>query len=61
MITERYISVSEFAKKFSVSTSLVYSLIKIGELEAVKIGDRNYRISPRTVEGVENSHLLVSR
>jgi excisionase family DNA binding protein len=53
-----YISVARFADKFNVSTTLVYNLIKQGEIEAIKIGDRNYRISSRTVEGVENSGLF---
>lgn len=57
-MTDKYISVSEFANKFNVSTTLVYKLIREGHVPAVKIGERNYRISPKTVEGIENCGLL---
>jgi excisionase family DNA binding protein len=58
---DTYFTVSEFAKKFKISTTLVYRLIKEGEIPAISLGERNYRISPQTVDGIENSGLFDSR
>ncbi|WP_371922915.1 helix-turn-helix domain-containing protein [Deinococcus sp. HSC-46F16] len=55
---ERYISVAEFAEKFNVSTTLVYRLIKDGVINAVRIGDRNYRISPEAVRTIVERRLI---
>lgn len=57
-MSDRYISVLEFAEMFNVSTTLVYRLIREGEIRAVKIGDRNYRISPEAVSGIKERSLF---
>lgn len=55
---ERYISVAEMAEMFSVSTTLVYKLIREGILPAVRIGEKNYRISPEAVQGIKERSLF---
>jgi excisionase family DNA binding protein len=58
MLEENFISVTEFAKHFRVSTTLVYKLIKEHHIPAIQIGKRNFRISSKTVEGIENCGML---
>lgn len=58
MLHDSYLTVREFALKFKVSTTLVYKLIKSGEIPAVNLGGKNYRISSRTVEGIESTGLF---
>ena len=53
-----YLTVAEFAEVFNVSTTLVYRLIRDEVIPAVRIGDRNYRISPETVQGIKDGGLL---
>jgi len=59
-MNERYISVAEVAEMFSVSTTLVYKLIREGILPAVRIGDKNYRISPEAIKGIKEKGLFVN-
>lgn len=61
MMQEPYSTVSDFARKFRVSTTIVYRLIKDGTIPAVKIGEKNYRISPQTIESIEAAGLFSGR
>ncbi len=53
-----YLTVAEFAEFFNVSTTLVYRLIRDEVIPAVRIGDKNYRIAPETVQGIKDGGLL---
>lgn len=55
---ERYMSVTEVAELFNVSNTLIYKLIKSEVLPAVKIGEKNYRISPEVIAGIKERGLL---
>ena len=55
---ERYISVAELSELFSVSTTLIYRLIRDEVISAVRIGYKNYRISPDTVRNLKAGGLL---
>lgn len=50
---QEYVSVSEFAKKFSVSRQFVWKLIKENKLKAIKIGSI-YKIPNSELERIEN-------
>ena len=49
---EQYITVSEFATKFSVSRQFVWKLIKEGKLKAIKIGSI-YKIPVSEVDRIK--------
>lgn len=49
---EQYTTVSEFAKKFSVSRQFVWKMIKEGKLKAIKIGCI-YKIPVSEVDRIE--------
>ena len=53
----RYLTVSEVAETFNVSTTLIYRLIRDEIIDAIKIGE-TYRISPQTVENLKDGGLL---
>ena len=57
-MNEKYITVQELASLFSVSDSLIYALIREEVIRAVKIGRKNYRISPETVRNLKDGGLL---
>ncbi len=50
---EQYTTVSEFAKKFSVSRQFVWKMIKEGKLKAIKIGGI-YKIPVSEIDRIEN-------
>jgi excisionase family DNA binding protein len=58
MPEENFISATEFAKHFRISTTLVYKLIKEHRITAIRIGKRNLRISSKTIEDIENRGTL---
>ena len=49
---KQYTTVSEFAKKFSVSRQFVWKTIKEGKLKAIKIGSI-YKIPVSEVDRIE--------
>lgn len=48
-LAEKYYSLNEIAKKFSVGYDLLYKAIRRGELDAEVIG-RSYRVSEESVQ-----------
>lgn len=52
VIMEQYTTVSEFAKKFSVSRQFVWKMIKEGKLKAIKIGSI-YKIPVSEIDRIE--------
>jgi len=54
----RYMTVAEVAELFSVSTTLLYRLIQDEVIPAIRIGHKNYRISPETVQSIKDGGLL---
>lgn len=53
-----YMTVAQMSEIFGVSTTLIYRLIRSGEIPAIKIGHRSYRISSEVVRGIEQSGLM---
>lgn len=54
----RYWSVAEMAEYFKVSSTLIYRLIKDGEIKAVRIGKRNYRLPSHVIEAIQDGGLF---
>ena len=57
-MNEQYMTVSELAELFNVSSTLIYTLIRDEVIRAVKIGRKNYRISPQIVRELKEGGLL---
>ena len=53
-----YLTVQQVSEQLSVSTSLVYRLIQSGELEAIRIGRKNYRIPQEKIHFPQGRKLL---
>jgi excisionase family DNA binding protein len=53
-----YLTVKQFSELFGVSTTLVYRLVKSGDIKAIRLGSKNYRISPNEVHFVEGRKVL---
>jgi excisionase family DNA binding protein len=53
-----YYTVDEAARRLGVKPSLIRRLIKKGIIEAVRLGEDDYRITSTEIEGIENSGLL---
>lgn len=52
MENQNYITVSDFARKFSISRQFVWKMIKEGKLKAIKIGSL-YKIPVSEVDRIE--------
>lgn len=53
MENQNYITVSDFARKFSISRQFVWKMIREGKLRAIRIGSL-YKIPVSEVDRIEN-------
>lgn len=51
-----FLSVQDLAKRWNVSTDLVYDTIKSGTLQAIKIGGTTWRIPTAAIEAYEQAN-----
>jgi excisionase family DNA binding protein len=58
IMSPSYLTVKQFSEQFNVSTSLTYRLIHSGDLEAIRIGKKSYRIPPDKVHFVQGRKVL---
>lgn len=55
-----YLTVKEVADRWKVSVDLIYSILRCGELRALRIGGRAWRIPVEFVEEYEKKNFTVS-
>ena len=58
IMSPSYLTVKQFSERYNISTSLAYRLIQSGEVEAIRIGRKNYRIPLTGVHFVQGRKVL---